>query len=118
MWGANAAAEPLLRNPTTGIAGCCACAASGQVITAPPKSVMNSRRRIEPPRGMPHRCLKPSTLRGRRVRKGEQLASDAATECPKWVTSDGLAPLATGPLYPPTADVGADIQTDAECHER
>src|SRR6267378_4965824 len=34
---------------------------------------------------MPHRCLKPSILRGRRVRKGEQLASDAATECPKWV---------------------------------
>ena len=26
-----------------------------------------------------------------------------------WVTSDGLVSLATGPLYSPTADVGADI---------
>ena len=31
------------RNPTTGIAGCCACAASGQA-AAPPNSVMKSRR--------------------------------------------------------------------------
>src|SRR5262249_57570131 len=34
----------LLRNPTTGIAGCCARAASGHAATAPPTSVMNSRR--------------------------------------------------------------------------
>jgi hypothetical protein len=34
----------LLRNPTTGIVGCCARAASGHAAAAPPKSVMNSRR--------------------------------------------------------------------------
>jgi len=34
----------LLRNPITGIAGCCARATSGQATAAPPKSDMNSRR--------------------------------------------------------------------------
>ena len=34
----------LLRNPITGIAGCCARAASGHAAAAPPSSVMNSRR--------------------------------------------------------------------------
>ena len=43
--GANAADDPLLRYPITGIAGCCACATSGHV-AAPPSSVMNSRRFI------------------------------------------------------------------------
>jgi hypothetical protein len=38
-----------LRNPTTGIAGCCARAASGHAAAAPPSSVMNSRRLIHPP---------------------------------------------------------------------
>ena len=32
------------RNPITGIAGCCARAASGHAAAAPPSSVMNSRR--------------------------------------------------------------------------
>jgi hypothetical protein len=36
--------NPLLRNPTTEIVGCCALAASGHAIAAPPSSVMNSRR--------------------------------------------------------------------------
>jgi hypothetical protein len=36
-------ADELLRNPITGIAACCARAASGQA-AAPPSSVMNSRR--------------------------------------------------------------------------
>jgi hypothetical protein len=35
----------LARRPITGIAGCCACVASGQA-TAPPTPAMNSRRRI------------------------------------------------------------------------
>jgi hypothetical protein len=42
--------EPLLRNPITGIAGCCARAASGKTADAPPSSVMNSRRLIQSPR--------------------------------------------------------------------
>jgi hypothetical protein len=33
-----------LRSPTTGIAGCCARAASGHAAAAPPSSVMNARR--------------------------------------------------------------------------
>jgi hypothetical protein len=33
-----------LRNPTTGIAACCARAATGQAAAAPPSNVMNSRR--------------------------------------------------------------------------
>jgi hypothetical protein len=45
-----ASAAPGLINPTTGIAGCCACAASGQSAAAPPRSVMNSRRLIRSPR--------------------------------------------------------------------
>jgi hypothetical protein len=34
------------RNPNTGIAGCCARAASGNVAATPPISVMNLRRRM------------------------------------------------------------------------
>ena len=38
--------DPLLRNPITGIAGCCARAASGRAATVPPRIVMNARRFI------------------------------------------------------------------------
>ena len=41
---ADSLGERLLRNPITGIAGCCARAASGHAAAAPPSSVMNSRR--------------------------------------------------------------------------
>ena len=37
-------AETALRNPITGIAGCCARDASGHAAVAPPSSAMNSRR--------------------------------------------------------------------------
>ena len=36
--------DALCRNPITGIAACCARAASGHAAAAPPSSVMNSRR--------------------------------------------------------------------------
>lgn len=39
----------LLRKPTTGIAACCARAASGHVAAAPPSKVMNSRRLMRVP---------------------------------------------------------------------
>ena len=42
--------DAALRNPITGIAGCCARAASGHAAAAPPSSVMNSRRFIRSPR--------------------------------------------------------------------
>jgi hypothetical protein len=38
--------SPPLRNPMTGIAGCCARAANGHATAAPPSSVMNWRRPI------------------------------------------------------------------------
>jgi len=41
---ANRLDDTLPRNPTTGIAGCCARAASGHAAAAPPRSAMNSRR--------------------------------------------------------------------------
>ena len=44
----NASGEKLLRNPITGIVGCCARAASGHAAAAPPSSVMNSRRFMAP----------------------------------------------------------------------
>src|SRR6516164_4345000 len=45
--------DVLFRNPTTGIAACCARAASGHT-AAPPTSVMNARRLIVAPRGQNH----------------------------------------------------------------
>ena len=45
---ATSASGALRRNPTTGIAGCCARAASGQPAVAPPSSVINSRRFMLP----------------------------------------------------------------------
>jgi hypothetical protein len=42
-----AAATPACMNPTTGIAGCCARAASGHAAAAPPRSAMNSRRPMQ-----------------------------------------------------------------------
>ena len=47
--------EALLRYPITGIAGCCARAASGHAAAAPPSSVMNSRRLV---------CRERSIVRG------------------------------------------------------
>jgi hypothetical protein len=42
--------DALLRNPITGIADCCARTVSGHATAAPPRTVMNSRRRIWPRR--------------------------------------------------------------------
>jgi hypothetical protein len=58
QWSVTRCAEPeavvLRRNPITGIAGCCARAASGQAAAAPPSSVMKlltSSARAESPGG-------------------------------------------------------------------
>ena len=40
--------RPAMQNPITGSIGCCACGASGHA-AAPPKSVINSRRRMSAP---------------------------------------------------------------------
>jgi len=46
--------DPMLKKPTTGIADCCARAASGHAAAAPHSSVMNSRR-LMPDIGLPPR---------------------------------------------------------------
>jgi hypothetical protein len=46
-----------LRNPITGIAGCCARAPNGHVAAAPLRSVMNSRRRISAPKLRRQHCI-------------------------------------------------------------
>ena len=47
----------LLRNPITGIADCCARAASGHAAAAPPRRRMNSRRRISAPKLRGQHCI-------------------------------------------------------------
>jgi hypothetical protein len=46
-WRADASSDRGLTRPTTGIAGCCARAASGHAAVAPPMSVMTSRRPMQ-----------------------------------------------------------------------
>src|SRR6516164_9954035 len=66
-----------LTNPITGIAGCCARASASGHATAPPTSVMNSRRLIVGPRGQnhaPHRLTAVRVLeRGERGANCDQL---------------------------------------------
>ena len=50
--GASDCAEPGPRKPITGIAVCCARAASGHAAATPPMSVMNSRRRMPAPKSL------------------------------------------------------------------
>ena len=74
----------MLRNPTTGIAACCAHAASGHA-AAPPSSVMNSRRLICAPsaedRTLPHRPRKSRVMHH----------SKFGSQCLSWVGLGGPA---------------------------
>ena len=54
---AEASGDWPLTRPTTGIAGCCACAASGHAAAAPPRRLMNSRRRISAPKLRGQHCI-------------------------------------------------------------
>ena len=73
--------RPAAENPITGIAGCCARAASGHAAAAaPPSSVMNSRRLTDSPstgqgRTLPHHC----------VRKLPCIAAKLIVEWQRWV---------------------------------
>ena len=49
--------DRLLRNPTTGVATCCARAATGHAATAPPRRLVNSRRRISAPKLRGQHCI-------------------------------------------------------------
>ena len=60
-----AEADPPLTNPTTGIAGCCARAASGQEAAVPPRMMMNSRRLMATPKQrLDILSVKPNQLKG------------------------------------------------------
>jgi hypothetical protein len=71
----------LLKNPITGIAGCCARAASGHDATAPPSSVMNSRRFTS---NFSRASKRKIALRETYCTAGFQCAL-----CPLWVKSGG-----------------------------
>ena len=72
---ATSLSEPVMRHPITGIAFCCARAASGHVAAAPPRSVMNPRRCMSHPGNTSRPAAKPSTLRiDRERRNGTQPA--------------------------------------------
>ena len=77
---------------------CCARALADHAAAVPPSSVMNSRR------------FTAQYLPCSRQRIAQHCcAASQSGLCLLGVTSDGLVPFATGPLYSPTADVGADI---------
>jgi hypothetical protein len=54
--GAYPSGDALLRNPITGIAGCCARAVSGNDAAAPPNTNINSRRLIADMKTLPTRA--------------------------------------------------------------
>jgi hypothetical protein len=81
VW-ANGPGDPILRNPTTGIAGCCARTANGHV-AAPPSLAMNSRRRIPPSRkGAGRVALRASSRQDRFARFGEYANGSAIVPAP------------------------------------
>jgi hypothetical protein len=87
--------DALRRKPTTGIAGCCVCAANGHAAAAPPSSVMNSRRFY---------CPMPPVLPTERIAHlntaGDCCAAAFRSDlCRRWVRSVELVPFATFPLY-------------------
>ena len=95
-----ALADRMLRNPTTGIAGCCARTTAGHA-AAPPSAAINSRRLIRGPR-----------------RRGEKLGwCRSQPPWPPWIVtssnlsiarrySAGFAPLRTSPSSPRRAAIG------------
>ena len=83
----------LPRKPITGIACCCARAASGHKISPPPTTLMNSRRLIFAPHNSGQGIVpaQTSTLEG---------ADGEFSQCPLWVKSDRSAKVARCPLLP------------------
>src|SRR5262249_17333228 len=106
-----------LRKPTTGIAGCCARAASGHAAAALPTSVMNSRRLIVAPRGQNH-----ARHRLTAVRVLEPGEGDANCDQLFWSGMSALGPT-TGSkpeklsiskcfsVLPPKAELPPDLRT-------
>src|SRR5262249_24025510 len=99
---AEATADPGSRNPITGIAGCCACAASGHPATPLLRSAMNSRRLIglSPGQGSQTKYIR--SYSG----SGPCIAAKAGPSCPLWVNRDRGDPGARRSVsaLPPKAD--------------
>src|SRR5262249_54869228 len=74
----------------SGVEACGGGAVSGRA-AAPPTSVMNSRRRIAPPR---------LGIASHRAKLGDWKWSGWAVECPLWVKSRHRSASASCPLYP------------------
>src|SRR6516225_8975366 len=72
-------------NPTTGIADCCACAASGHATTVLLKNLMNSRRLMGPRRGLNRVNQKTITFLDRELCRSSHQAGPQP--CPLWVKS-------------------------------
>src|SRR6516165_12802640 len=96
---ADSFADRKLRKPITGIAACCARAASGHATTVLPESLMNSRRLMASPAPRTKSGLKRlshfwiENCAVRRTQAGPQ-------PCPLWVKSGHFAKSEQCPLYP------------------
>src|SRR6516225_6033877 len=94
-----------LRKPTTGIAGCCARAKSGQATAEPAIPLMKSRRRIACPKAQDHADFQKGLQQGFTtggIGSDRQfcVATTIRTECPLWVKSRHSAVSERCPLYP------------------
>jgi hypothetical protein len=92
--GAYASGDAAWRNPITGIAGGCACAARGQAAILPPINVMNSRRLT----GYPQAGSLPYHIAGRVVRHSK--ISHPMTDTGHFRLSAPVLPPGPLPLLP------------------
>jgi hypothetical protein len=99
-----------LRNPITGIAGCCARAAMGHAAADPATAVMKSRRRITFPgckatSGSSQRAINQEFAPGEMGNGSVCAAESLSRECPSWVKGDGQAKRRQASAAPPVAAV-------------
>src|SRR6266481_1487314 len=98
------------------LAGCCACAASGQAAAGPPTSVMNSRAAYQFPSSDDSIA---STETGTLI--GTETIGAVHSQCLRWVSVAFATTLALQPVYPPIA---ADLlqcpsrQSRAKCGDQ
>src|SRR5262249_50315706 len=94
-----------LTKPITGIAGCCARAASGHAAAAPPTSVMNSRRLIVAPRGSKPRTASSHSRPGLGTGRGGRGLRPIVLgwQCRLWVPRPASKPERFAPESRPTS---------------
>ena len=108
---ADIGSRPGWRRPTTGMADCCARAASGHAAAAPPTSVMNSRRLI----GWP---LKQRVLPYHAVSCIVCITANSSCQCPLWVKSRHRGLLKQSLLYPQKRTLELIWEMSALCQKR